>query len=100
MAGKCEPTIPSGSAGLSRLRKPWRPLVRVEYSYNETHMYQSIGDEVLSAAIYEEQHSHLNSLAANDQMTTSRIFADAYGPMRPALAVHDRDRDCEDSRDS
>lgn len=69
------------------------PLVRVEYSYNDTHMYQSLGDEVLSAEINEEQLSHLNSLHANDQMTAAQIFADAYGPMRPTPEVRDLDRD-------
>lgn len=69
------------------------PLVRVEYSYNDTHMYQSMGDEVLSAEINEEQLSHLNSLHANDQMTAAHIFADAYGPLRPATEACAIDRD-------
>ena len=67
------------------------PLVRVEYSYNDTHMYQSMGDEVLSAEITEEQHSHLNSLAADDQITAAHVFADAHGPARRAPEVRDRD---------
>lgn len=99
MAGKCEPTIPSGSAGLSRLRKPWLSLVRVEYSYNDTHMYQSMGDEILSAEINDEQLSHLNSLHANDQMTTAHIFADAYGPVCPATEAGAIDRDYKDDGD-
>ena len=76
------------------------PLVRVEYSYNDTHMYQNMGDEVLSAEITEEQLSHLNSLHADDQMTAARIFSDAYGPMRTTSDVRDRDRDCEDDGNS
>lgn len=67
------------------------PLVRVEYSYTDMHMFQSIGDEVLSAEITEEQHSHLNSLAADDQITAAHIFADAHGPTRPTPEVRDRD---------
>jgi hypothetical protein len=45
-------------------------------------MFQSIGDAVLSAEITEEQLSHLNSLAADNQMMAARTFADAYGPAR------------------
>lgn len=67
------------------------PLVRVEYSYTDMHIFQSIGDEVLSAEITEEQHSHLNSLAADDQITAAHIFADAHGPTRPTPEVRDRD---------
>lgn len=67
------------------------PLVRAEYSYNDTHIYQSMGDEVLSAEINEEQLSHLNSLHADNQITAAHIFADAYGPARPTPEVRDRD---------
>lgn len=58
-----------------------QPLVRVEYSYNETHMFQSIGKAVLSTEITEEQLSHLNSLAPDNQMIAALIFADASGPV-------------------
>lgn len=40
-----------------------QPLLSVEYSYNDTRMYQRMGDAVLSAEINEEQLSHLNSLS-------------------------------------
>lgn len=75
------------------------PLVRVEYSYTDMHMFQSIGGEVLSAEITEEQLVYLNSLHVNDQMA-AHIFSDAYGPMRPPPEVRDLDRDYEDEGDS
>lgn len=58
-----------------------QPLERVEYSYDETHMFQTIGDTVLSAKITEEQLSHLNSLAPDNQMMAALIFADASRPV-------------------
>ena len=58
------------------------PLVRVEFSYNETTMFRKLGAEVASAEITDEQLSELNSLHANEQMLAAFVFGDAYGPDR------------------
>lgn len=58
------------------------PLVRVEFSYNETTMFRKLGAEVASAEITDEQLSELNSLHVNEQMRAASVFGDAYGPDR------------------
>ncbi|MBK4733031.1 hypothetical protein [Noviherbaspirillum pedocola] len=52
-----------------------KPLVRVEYSYNETTMFCRMGDHLTSVSINPEQLSELNSLNANEQMRAAAIFA-------------------------
>lgn len=44
------------------------PLVRVEFSYNETMMFRNVGGEAASAEITAEQLSALNGLHPNEQM--------------------------------
>ena len=56
------------------------PLVRVEYSYNETTMFRNVGSAVESAEITEEQLSQLNHLHPNEQMRAALIFAEADVP--------------------
>ncbi len=56
------------------------PLVRVEFSYNETTMFRDIGGTVTSASITDEQLSALNRLHPNERMRAASIFAEAYGP--------------------
>lgn len=56
------------------------PLVRVEFSYNETTMCHDVGGTVTSAPITDEQLSALNRLHPNEQMRAASIFAEAYGP--------------------
>lgn len=51
------------------------PLVRVEYSYNETTMFCRMGDDLASVPINAEQLFELNSLHANEQMRAAAIFA-------------------------
>lgn len=58
------------------------PLVRVEFSYNETMMFRNVGGEVASAEITVEQLSELNGLHPNEQMHAASIFEEAYGPER------------------
>lgn len=58
------------------------PLVRVEFSYNETMMFPNVGGEVASAEITEEQLSALNGLHPNEQMHAASIFGKGYGPER------------------
>jgi hypothetical protein len=53
------------------------PLVRAEFSYNETTMFRRLGVEIVSAEITEEQLSQLNSLHADEQMLAASIFGDA-----------------------
>lgn len=55
------------------------PLVRVEFSYNETTMFRNVGGAVASAQITEEQLSELNRLHPNEQMRAALIFGEAYG---------------------
>ena len=57
-------------------------LVRVEFSYNESTMFRTLGEEVASAAITGEQLSELNGLHANEQMRAAHVFRAAYGPER------------------
>lgn len=52
-----------------------KPLVRIEYSYNETTMFCRMGDDLASAPINAEQLSELNSLHVNEQMRAATIFA-------------------------
>jgi hypothetical protein len=52
-----------------------KPLVRIEYSYNETTMFCRIGGDLTSTPINAEQLSELNSLHANEQMRAAAIFA-------------------------
>lgn len=59
-----------------------KPLVKVQYSYNDTHIFEQMGEAVLSAEITEEQLSHLNSLHSTEQMAAAHIFSEAYGPKR------------------
>jgi hypothetical protein len=56
------------------------PLVRVEYSYNETTMFRNVNGAVKSAEITEEQLSQLNRLHPDQQIRAASIFAEAYGP--------------------
>ena len=56
------------------------PLVRVEFSYNETTMFHDIGGVVTSTPITEEQLSALDRLHPNEQMRAALIFDEAYGP--------------------
>ena len=58
------------------------PLVRVEFSYNETTMFRKLGEELAFSDITEEQLSDLNSLHADEQMRAASVFGDAYGPER------------------
>lgn len=58
------------------------PLVRVEFSYNDTMMFRNVGGDVASAEITEEQLSELNGLHPNEQMRAALIFGKAYGPER------------------
>lgn len=58
------------------------PLVRVEFSYNETTIFHDIGGTVTSAPITAEQLSALDGLHPNEQMRAASIFAKAYGPQR------------------
>ena len=71
------------------------PLVRVEFSYNETTMFRKLGAEVASAKITDEQLSELNSLHANEQKRAASVFGDAYGPDRRGR-FGNRD-DCDDA---
>ena len=66
------------------------PLVKVEYSYNDTHIFEQMGDVLLSAEITAEQLSHLNSLHSTEQIAAAYVFANAYGPKRDD-DVRDRD---------
>lgn len=56
------------------------PLVRIEFSYNETTMFKDIDGEVISVSITEEQLSQLNNLYSTDQMRAASIFGEADGP--------------------
>ena len=58
------------------------PLVRAEFSYNETTMFRNVGGAVDSAQITEEQLSELNRMHPNEQMRAASIFGEAYGPER------------------
>lgn len=59
-----------------------KPLVKVQYWYNDTHIFKQVGKAVLSAEITAEQLSNLDSLYSNEQMAAAQIFGDAYGPKR------------------
>jgi hypothetical protein len=54
------------------------PLVRVEFSYNETTMFRKMGNERLAAPITAAQLSELNSLHADEQIRAAFVFHEAY----------------------